>query len=148
MCFTKTMNDISVFLQERLNGYQFPVYSTESCPRNKIEWLQRSSVLNCTEWNSYMCMPNENLTMLLEFCYKHPNIFIERGKKEKTIKVFHHIDKNSLWLFKSYTWKIIYWCFFNFKSSFFSNIKCAIQCVLGFFIIFLIAFWFSWLIWL
>lgn len=70
-------------LQERLHGYQFPVYSTKSCPRNEIEWLQRSSVLNCTELNGYMCMPNENLMMLLEFCYKEPIFPIEGGKKEK-----------------------------------------------------------------
>lgn len=133
------MNDISVFLslKELLNGYQFPVYSTDSCPRNKIEWLQRSSVLNCTRWNGYMCMPNEKLTILLEFCYKPPINVIEKGKKEKkrNLKVFHHIDKKSIWGIKSYTCKLTYWCFLNFKT-----------CVLGFFIIFLIAFWFSWLI--
>lgn len=82
------MNDISVFLslKELLNGYQFPVYSTESCPRNKIEWLQRSSVLNCTERNAYMCMPNEKLTTLLEFCYKRHMIAVPEGKKEKKEK--------------------------------------------------------------
>lgn len=82
------MNDISVFLslKELLNGYRFPVYSTKSCPRNKIEWLQRSSGLNCTLWNGYMCMPDENLTTLLEFCYKRPMILIEKGKKEKKKK--------------------------------------------------------------
>lgn len=80
--FYKTINDISVFLslKEQVNGYQFPVYSTESCPRNETEWFQRSSVLYCTERNGYMCMPNENLTMLLEFCYKQPIILIEGGK--------------------------------------------------------------------
>lgn len=122
-------------LKERLNGYRFPVYSTESCPKNEIEWLYRSSAINCTEWNGYMCMPNENLTMLLEFCYNHPILIIQRGKKKKqrNFKVFHHIDKNSIWLFKSYTCKkkknlLV---LLIFRSSFFLNIKCAIKCVLG-----------------
>lgn len=136
------MNDISVFLQVRLNRYQFLVYSTEFCPRNGTEWFQRSSDLNCTLRNGYMCMPNEELTTLLEFCYKKPNILIEKGKKQnkkRNLKdlVFHQINKNSIWVIKSYTCKITYWCFLNF-----------IKCVLGFFIIFLIAFCFSWLIWL
>lgn len=85
LMFYKKMNDISVFLslKELLNGYQFPVYSTESCPKNKIEWLQRSSVLNCTGWKGYMCMPEENL---LEFCYQRPKILVQKGKKEKKEK--------------------------------------------------------------
>lgn len=117
------LNDISVFfsLKERLNGYQFPVYSTESCPRNEIEWLHRSSAINCTKWNGYMCMPNENLTMLLEFCYIHPIIMIPRGKKEKKeiLKCFI-ISIRIAYDCSSHTHvKKTYWCFLNIRSSFF-----------------------------
>lgn len=63
-----------------LDGYGFPVYTAEFCPRNQIEWNQRSSALNCTEDNGYLCLPNENVTELLEFCYKYPFILIQEGK--------------------------------------------------------------------
>lgn len=63
----------------RLEGYQFPVFQTESCPRNEIEWTGKSSVLNCTKSNGYMCMPSEKFTTLLEFCYNHDKLVIENG---------------------------------------------------------------------
>lgn len=65
--------------QKKLDGYEFPVYSTEFCPRNKTEWNERSSAINCTKANGYLCFPNEKITQLLEFCYKDPFILIEDG---------------------------------------------------------------------
>lgn len=70
-------------MKKTLDGYQFPVFKTESCPRNEIEWTGRSSVLNCTKSNGYMCMPSEKFTTLLEFCYKHNKLVIPKGKKKK-----------------------------------------------------------------
>lgn len=67
------------FFQRKLDGYEFPVYSTEYCPRNLTEWNERSSAINCTESKGYMCLPNKNLSELLEFCYIHPFIWIEEG---------------------------------------------------------------------
>lgn len=58
----------------------FPVYSTKFCPRNQREWNKRSSDINCTKNNGYMCLPNKELTELLEFCYKERRIPIENGK--------------------------------------------------------------------
>ncbi|XP_062614696.1 uncharacterized protein LOC134276460 [Saccostrea cucullata] len=63
----------------KLSGYSFPVYATLSCPRNQSEWRNRSSDLNCTESNGYMCIPNENITQLLEFCYRYPKIPVEKS---------------------------------------------------------------------
>lgn len=63
----------------KLDGYDFPVYTTEFCPKNQTEWNERSSAINCTESNGYMCLPSENITMLLEFCYTYPSIFMEEG---------------------------------------------------------------------
>lgn len=71
------------YFQRELEGYEFPVYSTEFCPRNGTESKSRSSAINCTESNGYMCIPNENLTELLEFCYIYPQIPIEKGEKFK-----------------------------------------------------------------
>ncbi|XP_078312029.1 uncharacterized protein LOC144618901 [Crassostrea virginica] len=82
----------------QLDGYRFPVYATEFCPRNKTEWEARSSEFNCnTDNSSYACLPNENITELLEFCYPLQIISIERGvclylaKKKSEPK---HIDCN------------------------------------------------------
>lgn len=55
------------------------MYSTEFCPRNQVEWNLRSSAINCTNTNGYMCIPNENLTELLEFCYIYHRILIQKG---------------------------------------------------------------------
>ncbi|XP_065925447.1 uncharacterized protein [Magallana gigas] len=61
-----------------LDGYEFPVYSTELCPRNQSEWNKRSSAINCTDNNGYMCIPNDDRTQLLEFCYIYPRILITK----------------------------------------------------------------------
>ncbi|XP_078312757.1 uncharacterized protein LOC144619207 [Crassostrea virginica] len=64
---------------KRLEGYKFPVYTTESCPRNETEWDERSAVFYCQGKSSYACLPNENITELLEFCYPLPRIAIHQG---------------------------------------------------------------------
>lgn len=61
------------------SGSTFPVYTTNSCPKNKIEWLKRSIALNCNETNGYMCIPNEKFTQLLELCYILPKVAIPKG---------------------------------------------------------------------
>lgn len=70
---------VNPFFQRKLDGYKFPVYSTKQCPRNKTEWNQRSSAINCTKDNGYVCLPNENITELLEFCYTYTFILIQEG---------------------------------------------------------------------
>lgn len=78
--------------QRELYGYKFPVFSTLKCPRNQIEWNVRSSALNCTENNGYTCLPNENFTELLEFCYTQPRILIEGGKQKNIF--FEYFNAN------------------------------------------------------
>lgn len=73
---------LSIFsLKTLLDGYKFPVFTTKLCPQNETEWRLRSIALNCTGKNSYMCMPNEQFTMLIEFCYILPKISIPKGKQ-------------------------------------------------------------------
>lgn len=62
-----------------LEGYKFPVYTTEFCPRNQSEWNERSSSIYCNDSIGYMCMPNENITELIEFCFPAPYTWIEEG---------------------------------------------------------------------
>lgn len=72
----------SIFLSDecrKLDGYSFPVYTTDFCPRNETEWKARSSTFNCSKDSSYACFPNENITELLEFCYPLRYISIQEG---------------------------------------------------------------------
>lgn len=71
--------------QKNLDGYEFPVYSTERCPRNQTEWNERSFAISCNKTNGYVCLPNENITELLEFCYIYPFIWIQEGKEASSI---------------------------------------------------------------
>ncbi|XP_052673121.1 uncharacterized protein LOC128155456 [Crassostrea angulata] len=66
-------------VEKKLDGYKFPVYSTDFCPRNQLEWEKRSTSINCNATNGYMCVPNENFTELIEFCYIHPFLLIQKG---------------------------------------------------------------------
>ncbi|XP_078310475.1 uncharacterized protein LOC144618392 [Crassostrea virginica] len=73
-----------------LEGYKFPVFTTESCPKNETEWEARSAVFFCQGESSYACLPNENITELLEFCYPLQVISIHQGvclflKKDKSV---------------------------------------------------------------
>lgn len=72
--------DFFLLLKKPLDGHRLMVYETDSCPENKTEWLKRSSALNCTKLNGYLCIPNENITGLLELCYSLPKIPIPKGK--------------------------------------------------------------------
>lgn len=87
------------FFQKKLNGYKFPVYSTKHCPRNQADWNERSVAINCTEENGYVCLPNENITVLIEFCYIHPFILIQEGKytehKFFFVKMFDKLCKTT-----------------------------------------------------
>lgn len=51
------------------NGYDFSVYTTESCPKNQTDISKRSFALNCNGNKNYLCVPNQNFTKLLEICY-------------------------------------------------------------------------------
>lgn len=68
-----------IIFQRKLDGYQFPVFSTKVCPRNETEWNERSSAINCTKDNGYLCFPNEKFTQLLEFCHTARFIWVQEG---------------------------------------------------------------------
>lgn len=51
------------------NGYDFSVYTTESCPKNQTDISKRSFALNCNGNKNYLCVPNQNFTKLMEICY-------------------------------------------------------------------------------
>ena len=101
--------------QRKLNGYKFPVYTTDSCPRNETEWRRRESAFNCKANSSYACFPNDQITELLEFCYPLPLILIHKGKivietKANYVLSFYQFVNVSLWIFR-----------FPFKGLLFKN---------------------------
>nr|XP_022305922.1 uncharacterized protein LOC111112612 isoform X4 [Crassostrea virginica] len=60
------------------------VQRVRDCPRNETEWKEASNRLNCTSdvlstENKYHCLPAENLTTLLEFCYNRTRINVVKG---------------------------------------------------------------------
>nr|XP_022342708.1 uncharacterized protein LOC111136263 isoform X4 [Crassostrea virginica] len=86
---------------KKVEGYKFAVYTTEACPRNKTEWEKRESLFNCSkESSSYACLPNENITELLEFCYplqvlaSHEDICLFLVKKSSDVDSYDctHFD--------------------------------------------------------
>lgn len=86
-----------------LKGYEFPVYTTKLCPRNKTQWNKRSVALNCTESNGYVCIPNEHFTDLVEFCYFASKMLIVKGKE------LHILNQNVLKTkFNSKNIKLVY----------------------------------------
>ena len=75
---------LSQFQKKVEEGYKFAVYRTRACPRNKTEWEKRESAFNCSkESSSYTCLPNENITELLEFCYPQQVLASHEGKNMK-----------------------------------------------------------------
>ena len=72
----------SINYRESWTGINFQ-YTTEFCPRNETEWLERSYLFNCTgEDNTYACFPNDAITELIEFCYPLQIIAIPPGKRK------------------------------------------------------------------
>lgn len=69
-----------VYSQVNFGEENHTVYTTTSCPMSKSEWDKRSLTINCTDTNGYMCLPNDEFTELLEFCFKLPRIGITKGK--------------------------------------------------------------------
>lgn len=55
------------------------VYKTRSCPTNRSQWLWRSASIQCTSESGYMCIPDDNLIELVEFCHTFATSGILKG---------------------------------------------------------------------
>lgn len=100
---------------KNLDGYEFPVYSTERCPRNQTEWNERSSAISCNETNGYVCLPNENITELLEFCYIYPFIWIQEGLCLYLNKRYSRVNSKACQHFRSGCPNSLHQSFKNFQ---------------------------------
>lgn len=49
--------------------YDFNVIPVEKCPMSKEDWDTASARLKCNSTHGYHCVPNKQLTSLIEFCY-------------------------------------------------------------------------------
>ena len=59
-------------------------HRVRDCPRDETEWQKASNRLNCTSGvlstkNKYHCLPADNLTTLLEFCYSRTRTQVVEG---------------------------------------------------------------------
>ena len=59
-------------------------HRVRDCPRDETEWKKASDRLNCTSgdsstMNKYHCLPADNLTTLLEFCYTRTRTQVVKG---------------------------------------------------------------------
>lgn len=104
LCIVILGTNLSSFLLryecKKLDGYEFSVYSTEFCPKNQEEWNLRSSAINCTSTNGYMCLPNDNFTELLEFCYIYPRILIQEDLCLYLVKRYSKVNSYNCSNFK------------------------------------------------
>lgn len=85
----KNMNVYICYFQKKLEGYEFLVFLIEFCLRNQIEWNKRLFVINCNKINGYMCVFNNNLNQLLEFCYEMFVIMMIKGNRGLKFKMYN-----------------------------------------------------------
>lgn len=67
------------------NKYRYPVYSVTSCPKDAANWETAARRRNCSfddvkPINRYMCVPNQEKTEFLEFCYDQIRPMVQPGK--------------------------------------------------------------------
>lgn len=70
------------------------------CPRDEKEWQKASKRLNCSDdvlspKNRYHCLPIDNLSTLLEFCYNRTRAQVIKGTRALflTRKQYYHVLK-------------------------------------------------------
>lgn len=75
--------DVAVDLLLQFPEYSFKVFPVNKCPMNKEAWDKSSDRLKCTKTHGYHCVPNSQLTSLIEFCYpRGEKILFQEGVVE------------------------------------------------------------------
>ncbi|XP_061182286.1 uncharacterized protein LOC133190612 [Saccostrea echinata] len=79
------------------NVIQNPVHRVTNCPQNDTEWKKASRRLNCTDddaksVNRYHCLPNSELSTLLEFCYSQTRTLVEEGNCMQLVSSIHILN--------------------------------------------------------
>ena len=72
-------------------------HRVKDCPRDEKEWQRTSDRLNCisdvrSRKNRYHCLPADNLTTLLEFCYNRTRIDVVKGTPQNRANYLIHSD--------------------------------------------------------
>nr|XP_022305937.1 uncharacterized protein LOC111112614 isoform X5 [Crassostrea virginica] len=81
------------------------VHRVRDCPRDEKEWQKASDRLNCTSgdsstMNKYHCLPADNLTTLLEFCYTRTRTQVVEGQCMVFIERKHIVNNYDCSMFK------------------------------------------------
>lgn len=94
----------------RMDGISTPISSylpmiafiVQNCPSNNTEWMKASERLNCSSINNtlvYHCVPNENVSSLVEFCYNTKRIGVPKGNAILIVFTFYCY----IWYFSNIT---------------------------------------------
>ncbi|XP_078322189.1 uncharacterized protein LOC144621980 isoform X2 [Crassostrea virginica] len=80
-------------------------HRVKDCPRNEEEWKKASNRLNCTSGfhntnNKYHCLPADNLTTLLEFCYNRRRAQVVKGQCMVLVERKHILNNKDCSMFK------------------------------------------------
>ncbi|XP_061176059.1 serine/threonine-protein phosphatase 6 regulatory ankyrin repeat subunit A-like [Saccostrea echinata] len=62
--------------------YRYPVFPVTSCPLNTTDWNSSARRRNCSlddVRNRYLCVPNQQKSVLLEFCYDEVRPMVQKG---------------------------------------------------------------------
>ncbi|XP_078320242.1 uncharacterized protein LOC111112615 [Crassostrea virginica] len=81
------------------------VHRVRDCPRDETEWQKASNRLNCTSdfrntKNKYHCLPADNLTTLLEFCYNRTRTQVVKGQCMVLVERKHIVNNYDCSMFK------------------------------------------------
>ncbi|XP_078321794.1 uncharacterized protein LOC111112647 [Crassostrea virginica] len=80
-------------------------HRVRDCPRDETEWQKASNRLNCisdvrSTKNKYHCLPADNLTTLLEFCYNRTRTQVVEGQCMVLVERKHIVNNYDCSMFK------------------------------------------------
>nr|XP_022305939.1 uncharacterized protein LOC111112615 isoform X2 [Crassostrea virginica] len=80
-------------------------HRVRDCPRDETQWQKASNRLNCTSdvrstMNKYHCLPADNRTTLLEFCYNRTRTQVVEGQCMVLVERKHIVNNYDCSMFK------------------------------------------------
>ncbi|XP_078322245.1 uncharacterized protein LOC144621999 isoform X2 [Crassostrea virginica] len=63
-----------------LDVAQLTLHPTNQCPQNETERNNRATAISCTDTGNYMCIPDNDLMELFEFCFPLYSVRIGKGR--------------------------------------------------------------------
>lgn len=110
--------------------YSFKVFPVHNCPMNKEAWDMSSNRLKCNRTHGYHCVPNSQLTSLVEFCYpRGRTILFQEGIVDNWM---NNVKKNEISMLTIYNFYSLL-CDITLEYCLFRLVITTYQIVFGFF---------------